>query len=154
MAVKRGTSLWTFPNKKCAPKMIFFNEKEKIRIIFDLENWLWKSEIGNFQSLDLERVLIYQKICFMKKCFLLKLLFDVQAAEKILHVIYCVMPIIMILAVLFISGTIISVPCCLIISIFFSALLFKCQWIAFKCVPFLITSSPWQILLETHSQVV
>ena len=25
----------------------------KIRIIFDIENWLWKSEIGTFWSLDL-----------------------------------------------------------------------------------------------------
>ena len=32
-------------NKICAPKLIFFNEKKlrKIRIIFDIENWLWKS---------------------------------------------------------------------------------------------------------------
>ena len=41
----------------------------KIRIIFDVENWLWKSEIGNFRSLDLDRVLIYQKIFLMKKCY-------------------------------------------------------------------------------------
>ena len=34
----------------------------KIRIIFDIENWLWKSGIGNFRSLDLEWVLIYQEI--------------------------------------------------------------------------------------------
>ena len=32
----------------------------KIRIIFDIENWLWKSEIGIFRSLDLERMLIWQ----------------------------------------------------------------------------------------------
>ena len=33
-------------NKKCAPKMILFNEIffRKIRIILDIENWLWKSE--------------------------------------------------------------------------------------------------------------
>jgi hypothetical protein len=57
-------------NKKHAPKMIFFNEKKygKIRIIFDIENWLWKSEIGTFRSLDLERTLIYQKTFKMKKC--------------------------------------------------------------------------------------
>ena len=31
-----------FNNKKCAPKIIFFNEKKtrKIRTIFDIENWL------------------------------------------------------------------------------------------------------------------
>ena len=40
----------------------------KIRIIFDIENWLWKSKIGNFRSLDLERVLLYQNLFFMKKC--------------------------------------------------------------------------------------
>ena len=33
----------------------------KIRIIFDIENWLWKSEICIFWLLDLERTLIYQK---------------------------------------------------------------------------------------------
>ena len=37
-----------------------------------------------FRSLDLERMLIYQKFCFMK----IKLPFDVQDSEKILHVIY------------------------------------------------------------------
>ena len=42
---------------------------KKIRIIFDVENWLWKSEIGKFRSLDLERVLIYQKIFLVKKCY-------------------------------------------------------------------------------------
>ena len=41
----------------------------KIRIIFDIENWLWKSEIGKFWSLDLERVMIYQKIRFMKNYY-------------------------------------------------------------------------------------
>ena len=59
----------------------------KIRIIFDLENWLWKSEIVIFRSLDLERRLIWQKICFMKKCYfsLINLPFDEQFAEKILN---------------------------------------------------------------------
>ena len=36
--------------KKCGPKLIFFNEK-KIREIwtfFDIENWLWKSDLGTF----------------------------------------------------------------------------------------------------------
>ena len=43
-----------------------------------------------FRSLDLERMLIYQKICFMKSAIFhsIKLPFDVQAAEKILYVIY------------------------------------------------------------------
>ena len=41
--------------------LLFLNEKKEknIWMIFDIENWLWKSEIGNFRSLDLERVLIY-----------------------------------------------------------------------------------------------
>ena len=40
-------------NKKCPPKMILFHEKKirKFRIIFDVENWLWKSEIGTFGQL-------------------------------------------------------------------------------------------------------
>ena len=31
-----------FNNKKCAPKLVFFNEKKtrKIWMIFDIENWL------------------------------------------------------------------------------------------------------------------
>ena len=39
--------------KKWAPKMILFNEIfiRKIRVIFDLENWRWKSEIGIFWQL-------------------------------------------------------------------------------------------------------
>ena len=72
--------------------MIFFNEKKlsKIRIIFDIENWLWKSEIGNFRSLDLERVLIYQKFFFWKSAIFhsIKLPFDADVAEKILNIIY------------------------------------------------------------------
>ena len=40
-------------NRKAAPKLIFFNEKKirKIWTIFDVENWLWKSEFCNFQQL-------------------------------------------------------------------------------------------------------
>ena len=146
--------------------IFFFIEEYKFRGTFFVIDIFWKLQflkhfvyqnhayfsIAWFRvDDDLPKKIIYGKVLFFTQlgyhlmCKLLK---------KILHVIYCVMPIIMILAVLFISGTIISVPCCLIISIFFSALLFKCQWITFKCVPFLITSSPWQILLETHSQVV
>ena len=62
----------------------------KIRIIFDIENWLWKSEIGNFRSLDLERVLIYQKNFLWKSAIFhsIKLPFDAEVAEKILNVIY------------------------------------------------------------------
>ena len=37
-------------NKKCSPKLIFLNEFffEKIRSIFDIENWLWKYNFGTF----------------------------------------------------------------------------------------------------------
>ena len=39
--------------KKCALKMIFFNKTffRKFRIIFDIENWLWKSGIDTFGQL-------------------------------------------------------------------------------------------------------
>ena len=39
-------------NKKCA-KFVFFNEKKirKIRKIFDIENWLWKSNFVSFWNL-------------------------------------------------------------------------------------------------------
>ena len=51
-------------NKKCAPKLIFFNEKKKIRkiwMIFDIGYWLWKSE---FCKLLRTRSSSYQKyIC-------------------------------------------------------------------------------------------
>ena len=63
----------------------------KIRIIFDIENWLWKSEIGTFRSLDLERTLIYQKTFKMNSAIYnsIKLPFDVEVAEKFLNGIYC-----------------------------------------------------------------
>ena len=41
----------------------------KIRIIFDIKNWLWKSEIGFFRSLDLEQVLIWLNIFLLKKFY-------------------------------------------------------------------------------------
>ena len=36
--------------KKCGPKLILFNEIffRKIRTFFDIENWLWKSDLGTF----------------------------------------------------------------------------------------------------------
>ena len=35
-------------NKKCSPKLIFLDEIffEKIRLIFDIKNWLWKYNFG------------------------------------------------------------------------------------------------------------
>ena len=83
-------------NKKHAPKLIFFNENKlrKIQIIFDIKNWLWKLVIDIFWMLDLERMLIWQ-IFFWKSAIFhsIKLPFDVQSAEKILHVIYYRWPI-------------------------------------------------------------
>ena len=37
-------------NKKPFSELLFFNEKKirKIRMIFDIENWLWKSDLGTF----------------------------------------------------------------------------------------------------------
>ena len=48
-----------------------------------------------FWALDLEWMLIWQKIFFMKKCAIfqsINLPFDVQVAEKILNVIYSADP--------------------------------------------------------------
>ena len=59
--IKNMPLKWYFSMKK------FFG---KIRIIFDIENWLWKSEIVTFRSHDLELTLIYQKLFKMKKCYL------------------------------------------------------------------------------------
>ena len=71
-------------NKKHATKMIFLNEKKigKIRTIFDIENWLWKSGVGTFQPLDLERTLIYHKTAIYHS---IKLPFYVEVAEKFLN---------------------------------------------------------------------
>ena len=69
-------------NKRCAPKLIFFNEKKilrKIRIIFDIENWLWKLEICIFQKK------IWKSVIFHS----IKLPFDAEVDEKFLNVIYC-----------------------------------------------------------------
>ena len=40
-------------NKKCAPKLVFFiaEEIEKIRMIFDIKKWLWKSNFGTIWKL-------------------------------------------------------------------------------------------------------
>ena len=62
----------------------------KIKIIFDIENWLWKSEIRIFQSPPAKRTLICQKIFLWKSAIFnsIKLPFDVEVAEKILNGIY------------------------------------------------------------------
>jgi hypothetical protein len=60
----------------------------KIWIFFGIENWLWKSEIGIFQSLDLEHTFLYQ-IFFYGNCYFQsnKQPFDAEVAEKFLNVI-------------------------------------------------------------------
>ena len=72
---------WYFSMKK--------KKLRKIRIFFDVENWLWKSEIGIFRSLDLERKLIYQKKFQWKSAIFhsSKLPFDAEVAEKFLNFI-------------------------------------------------------------------
>ena len=41
--------------KKCAAKLIIFNEIKlrKILMIFDIENWVWKSNFGTFWQLTI-----------------------------------------------------------------------------------------------------
>ena len=68
---------WYSPKKK---KMERFG-------YFDIENWLWKSEIGTYRPLDLECTLIYQKLLRWKSAIhhSIKLPFDVEVAEKFLN---------------------------------------------------------------------
>ena len=46
-------------NKKCAPKLIFINEKKmkKKHMIFDIENWLCNSNFGTFWHLSIKSIL-------------------------------------------------------------------------------------------------
>ena len=74
--------------------MLFFNEKfffRKIRTILDIENWLWKSEIGIFWSLliqsgrwSIKNIFIWKSAIFHP----IKQPFDAEAAKKFLKVIY------------------------------------------------------------------
>ena len=83
-----------FNNEKHAKRIIFFNEKKigKIGIIFDVENRLWKSEIGTFRSLDLECTYIDppKKLWRWNSTIYhsIKLPVDVEVAEKFLNGIY------------------------------------------------------------------
>ena len=54
----------------CAPDFIFFNEKKigRIRMIFDIENWLWKSEFCDLQSQIHNRALICKRPFKVTKC--------------------------------------------------------------------------------------
>ena len=44
--------------KKCAPKLIFFNENcfGKICIIFDIESWLWKSDFWQLTATSVHKI--------------------------------------------------------------------------------------------------
>ena len=66
-------------NRKCAPKIIFFYEKNfrKIQIIFDFENWLWKSEFCN-----LGQLLLFTKLKFVDFNFIEKMPFSRCLKEK------------------------------------------------------------------------
>ena len=59
-------------------------------MIFDLRYWLRISEIGIFQSPDLERMLIYQKTFLWESAIYhsMKLPLDAEVAEKFLNGIY------------------------------------------------------------------
>ena len=79
------------PTTKNMPLNYYSSMKKqltKISIIFNLGNWLWKSEIGIFWSLDLERMLIKQKKIWKIAIFhSIKLPFDGEVDEKFLNVI-------------------------------------------------------------------
>ena len=62
----------------------------KLRIIFDIENWLWKSEIGTFWSLDLDVRWSTKKLLRWKSAIYhsIKLPFDVEVDEKFLNGMY------------------------------------------------------------------
>ena len=61
----------------------------KIRIFFDVENRLWKSEISIFWWLDLECMLIYQKPFSWKRAIYqsIELPFDAEISQNFLHVL-------------------------------------------------------------------
>ena len=48
-------------HKKCVCKLIFFNEKKlsKIWMIFDLENWRWKSNLSPSQCTNSQNSIIF-----------------------------------------------------------------------------------------------
>ena len=67
--------------------------KKRLRKIFDIENWLWKSEIGIFRSLDDDypsSPWIIWHFFFQSAIFhSMKLPFDAEVDEKFLNGIYC-----------------------------------------------------------------
>ena len=58
----------------------------KIQTIFDIENWLWKSEIGTFQPLDLKRWSTKRPLRWKSATYhSIKQPFDVEFAENFLN---------------------------------------------------------------------
>ena len=78
-------------NKNCAPKLIFVNEKKlrKIQIIFDVENWLWKSNFGTFLHLPILVNLQNWMISFDFSWFLAKSISNFVYLPWKLHNPYC-----------------------------------------------------------------
>ena len=89
-----------FPHQKSSESFSLFSLKNinlgaHFLLLTFFENFNFLSTLFTkimpiFRSLDLEGMLIYQEIFLWKSAILhsIKLPFDVQAAEKILHVIY------------------------------------------------------------------
>ena len=76
--------------KKCAPKLVFFNEKKmrKIWMIFGIENWLWKSNFGTFDTSPLTQFSKFNN--FLRVCwFLGKNLSNFAPPVWKLHNPYC-----------------------------------------------------------------
>ena len=87
------TEVFKNDNKKKIDILQWKKKLREIRIIFDIEKWLWKSEIGIFWSLDFERKLIWQIFFLWKNAIFhtIKLPFDAEIDEKFLNVIYYIL---------------------------------------------------------------
>ena len=83
MTIKKNLSLiWFFSMKKENRKIWM------IRMIFDIESWLWKSEIAIFGSPNLEGTLVYPFLWKSAMFHPIKLPFNAEAAGRILKVVY------------------------------------------------------------------
>ena len=78
-------------NKKCATKFVFFNGKKisKIWMIFDIDNWLWKSDFGTFWHFPITPICKNPLILFDFSWFLAKNLSDFVSLPWKLHNRYC-----------------------------------------------------------------
>ena len=77
-------------NKKCAPKLVFFNEKKKrkIQMNFYIENWLWKSNFGTFWKLTIKPKLKFNNFLWLY-WFLSKNIYNLASPIWKLHNPYC-----------------------------------------------------------------